>query len=333
MSTERPAEEQVRRFRLTVAGICAYAAVALAVLPFAQRSGPDMPGLVPFFVAGVLVTELSTSFLLFDRFAEVHRWSVLLLAGAYFYSGLMAIAHLLTFPGAVLAGMPIIGTTEQSTAWIFILWIAGYALLAVAAIGLDAFVQLAPVPREAVRRAIGVSCFGIAISAIVVTLVTTRVPEALPTLMRDSRWSPLNLSLNLVVVSLLAASVITILIKLLNRDELYSWLALALTATAAANVLSGAGGGRYTLGWDMGRLSWVISACVLFLYFMRQFARQRAVLSRTNEILESRVTRASTEIETRLVTGLVAQLRGELTTERNGGAKVTLRFPYTEVRL
>jgi hypothetical protein len=99
MSTERPAEEQVRRFRLTVAGICAYAAVALVVLPFAQYSGPDMPGLVPFFVAGVLVTELSTSFLLFDRFAEVHRWSVLLLAGAYFYSGLIGTMHQLGIRG------------------------------------------------------------------------------------------------------------------------------------------------------------------------------------------------------------------------------------------
>jgi two-component sensor histidine kinase len=88
-----------------------------------------------------------------------------------------------------------------------------------------------------------------------------------------------------------------ILARLRHADELYLWLALALTAIAAANILSGAGGGRYTLGWTLGRLSWVVSASVLFLYFMRQAARQRWLLAETNERLEQRVAARTVDLQ------------------------------------
>jgi hypothetical protein len=35
-----------------------------------------------------------------------------------------------------------------------------------------------------------------------------------------------------------------------------------------ANLLSVATGGRFTVGWLTGRLSWLVSACVLFIYLM-----------------------------------------------------------------
>jgi two-component sensor histidine kinase len=298
MRTDRPSDEQTTRRRLTVAAVCGCALVSVALLPIAARPGPEIAGLVPFFVAGVLVTELATSYLLLDLFAEARRWPLLVLGCAYLYSGLMAIAHLLTFPGAVVASGSILGAPEQSAAWIFILWLTGYALLAVTAVGLEAFDGHAPVAPEKVRQSIGLSCVAVAIAAIAITVVATMVPEALPALMRDSRWSPLNLALNFAVVSLLAAGIIAILSKLRQREELYSWLALALTATAAANVLSGAGGGRHTLGWELGRLSWVISACLLFFYFLRQFARQQTLLSHANEMLERSVAERTAELQT-----------------------------------
>src|SRR5438093_1609758 len=126
-----------RARRLTLAIIGCYCVVALGVLPMAGRQGPEIPGIVAFFVAGVLTTELSTSFLLFTRFTEARKWSLLVLACAYLYSGLMPIAHLLTFPGAMLADQSIIGTAHQSTAWVFILWITGYDLLVFIALALE----------------------------------------------------------------------------------------------------------------------------------------------------------------------------------------------------
>ena len=80
--------------RTTLLIVACYFALTLSMLPWAQRPGPELPGLVPFFVAGVVVTELASSFLLFFSFSAARSWSLLLLASAYLYSGLMPIAHL-----------------------------------------------------------------------------------------------------------------------------------------------------------------------------------------------------------------------------------------------
>jgi hypothetical protein len=48
----------------------------------------------------------------------------------------MAVFHLLTFPSAVLPDYIVLGT-DQSARWIFNFWYAGYAILALIAIGLE----------------------------------------------------------------------------------------------------------------------------------------------------------------------------------------------------
>ena len=116
-----------RSWHAVIAVIAFYALAALAILPVAANPGPEIPGITPLFVAGVLVPELATSFLLLVRFVEARTWSLLLLGCTYVYSGLMPLAHLVTFPGAVLPNQSLLGTS-QSTAWIFLLWLTVYAL-------------------------------------------------------------------------------------------------------------------------------------------------------------------------------------------------------------
>jgi hypothetical protein len=70
-----------------------------------------------------------------------------------------------------------------------------------------------------------------------------------------------------------------------KRNRLFLWLSLALTAMAFANVLSTAGRGRFTIGWTIGRLSWPISACVLFVYLMVVYARDQLLLTHVRELL------------------------------------------------
>ena len=279
-----------------VAAIGAYLALAAGLVPWATQPGPELTGLIPFFVAGVLVAELATSFLLFSAFSERRTWPLLLLGCGYLYSGLMSIPHLLTFPGAVLAGRSVIGT-PQSTAWIFITWILGYALATALAVVLEARSPAARARPDGVRQAILWGCLAAGAAVILLSVIATAGIDNLPALVAGGQWTALNLTLNHLAVAILGGGVLVILTRLRNADELYLWLALALTAIAAANILSGAGGGRYTLGWTLGRLSWVVSASVLFLYFMRQAARQRWQLAETNERLEQRVAVRTADLQ------------------------------------
>src|SRR5262245_11695929 len=112
-------------FTISVAFICTYAIFALAVIPFAGNQGPVIPGITALFVATVFATELSTSFLLFVHFRANPHWSLLILGSAFLYSALMVVAHLLTFPGAVLADQALVSGSRQAPGYIYVPWVTG----------------------------------------------------------------------------------------------------------------------------------------------------------------------------------------------------------------
>src|SRR5262244_2232684 len=114
---------------ISIAFVCTYAIFALAVIPFAGYPGPKAPAISLLFGATVFATELPTSLLLFVRFRANPHWSLLILGSAFLYSALMVVAHVLTFPGAVLTDQTLVGGSQQATGYIFDSWIVGFALL------------------------------------------------------------------------------------------------------------------------------------------------------------------------------------------------------------
>ena len=273
--------------RVTAAFIALYAAVTLALLPFAREPGPEMPGFNAAFAAGVFVAELATSFLLLIRFRQTLKASVLLLANAYLFSALMAIAYLLAYPGAVATGRPLMGA-EQTISWIYNGWILGFALLALAAIAVEIGFGNAKLAGARPRTIAALSSALVLLLTVALVIAATVIGDRLPMLSAKGAWTPLNAAANFFGVFLFAAATIVILIALRTRSDLFLWLALALAAIAFGNALLALGGGRYTVGWYACRLSWAASSCVLLLYFMAQFVRQHGLLVRTTDDLEER---------------------------------------------
>ena len=282
------------RVAVTVIGFAIL--LTLVLLPFADRPGPVVPGIVPLFIAGVLVTALATSFLLFVRFREARAWSLPLLASTYLYLGLMTVPYLLVFSGAIVPERPLVGA-NQSAAWIFVSWIAGFAILSFASIMVEARFKDRIVESAAVPRTIGIATAAVAAAVVGIFIVATTIPERLPVLMSGSDWSGLNYALSYGSLAIVGCGIVVILAKIDRRNELFLWLALALAALACANLLSATGGGRYTIGWTFGRLSWVISSGVLFLYFMAQFSRQHRALAHARDALKRRVVDRTAALE------------------------------------
>jgi two-component sensor histidine kinase len=272
--------------------IAIYALAGLLLLPFAAAPGPAMPGLSAFFAAGVFVTELSTSFLLFVRFRDARRWSLLVLAAAYFYSALLAIPYLLTFPDAILRNASILGG-PQSVAWIFIAWICGFAFLTLTAIVLETAMRDRRVPPGMGAISTTVLLAFAAVAAI--AMVAIMHPEWLPPLIDAQGWTTIDVAFSYASLSMLLAGILLILL-FLRRSELFLWLALALTAMLFGNLLATASGARFSMGWSVSRLSWVFSGCALFLYFMGQFVRQQRLLGRARDTLEQRVAERTSDL-------------------------------------
>jgi Membrane-associated sensor, integral membrane domain len=226
-----------RRSVALVVGV--FAVLALALRPIADHPGPAMPGIVVLSAAGFLVTELTTTFLLLVRFRAVPTWSLLVLGCAYFYSGLMPIPHLLTFPGAVLAERPLLGTSSQSTSWIYVLWINGFAFLSLIAVGLEASFGERRIATENTARAVTLGLSLTAAAALAVILIAIAGADYLPPQVRGSSFTRLGLATAYLGYGLLAASIATILFAIDGQNRLFLWLGLALTVTAFANIRDG----------------------------------------------------------------------------------------------
>jgi PAS domain S-box-containing protein len=260
--------------------------LALVLLPFVRLPGPQWPGINGFFSGAVFLADLATSFLLFLRFRETRAWYVLVLAGAYLHTATMALAYVVTFPAAIRADGPLLGS-PQSVSWIFLAWTLGYALFALAAVIL-AWVDPARVSRADEERArFGAMTLTLGISAFIVTLAV-HVSDFLPSLVNGAGWTGADVALNYLTVGLFACGILLIIGTRLRRSELLLWLAVALAAMLVGNALSAIGGGRYTIGWYASRLSWTASACALVLYFVGRFARQQDLLVHTTGVLEER---------------------------------------------
>ena len=241
---------------------------------------------MPFFVAGVLATELSTSFLLFAWARSTRNWSLLILGCAFFFGGLMSIFHLLTFPSAVLPDRTLLGTV-QSAGWIFNFWYAGYGLLALTAIVLE--IAGRRIVAAHVDRAIALAAGCVLFAVLVCVMVSTVVADRLPLLIVGIGWTSVNeflMSLELVV---LVAGIGLVLLVLRRRSVIFLLLSVVLAAMSFSQILLLAAPGRYTIGWSVGRLSWLFSASVLLFFFMAQFARQQTLLIRSQQVLEERV--------------------------------------------
>jgi PAS domain S-box-containing protein len=301
-------------FRTTLLLIGLYSLVAFALFPIASDPGPEVPGITAVFSGVIFTTEVSTAFLLLLRFREMPAWSLLFLGCAYLFSALMVVPHMLTFPGAIVPGGAVIDFSGQSAAWLFVLWINGYALLTLVAVGLSARGDRWRATKLSVDQAITLAVIATTMLVVAFSTVSITAVDQLPSLIGESSWTVLNRSLTAVALTMLASGVIIIIWKV--RSALFLWLSLALTAMAFANILSDVGGARFSIGWSAGRISWVISASILFLYFLNQYSRDRGLLRTGNELqtiinaTPFMLTRCSSDLRYRFVSRSYADMTG-----------------------
>ncbi len=290
--TDQPA---ARSYRTVLAATCLYALAALAVVPFSNTAVAEIPALTPIFSTMVLTTDLCSGFLLLMMFRQVCRVSLLILGCAYLFAGSMALLNLLTFPG-VLPQTGLTSGSPQSAAWAILLYWVGYAFLTLVAVLVECFAHTRAVDRTKAGPAVAFSLLLLLTLLCGITLMTTRFVDLLPALMRGSAFTRMTLLPRQISVAMMLVTVALGLFVAGRRSTIFLWLSLAVTATLCVNILTLSSGGRNTLGWTLGRVSWVISACVLFLFFMTQFAGQLRSLARAKEALEQRVQERTADL-------------------------------------
>ena len=292
MSTEAPGlreraptPAQMRTFALLSA---LYIALTLALVPWAKLPGPSDPHIVVVYALGILVADLCTALMLGALYRGSRRSAHLVLGCAYLYSGLMAGAHMASFPGALLGakgdvlvrldGREVeagIFGNEQTVSWVFLAWRLGTAALFLAALFLarrDAGVQEA----RPGRRLLVAYAVTVAAAATVIALAAQVRVEGIV----GGRFTELGTQIQWGAVVLYAAAFALLSGKRAFGDLLYLWVGLVLVASIADLTLSNLGAARYTIGWHAACVNLSVSACLLLAFLLGDAADESRAMAK-----------------------------------------------------
>jgi signal transduction histidine kinase/CheY-like chemotaxis protein len=257
-----PSAGQVRIFWLLS---LLYAAITVAIIPYAAEPGPAEPQIVVVYAIGILVADLCTAALLGALYRGSGRVSLLILACAYLFGALMAAAHMATFPGA-LYDRPLFGDWS-TVGWLYLAWRLGTPVLFLAAVVLEAKGVRPHSERLAARF-----FAGCALTVAACTLLASAAARLQPEGFAGERFTELLTAVQWAAVALNAGAFAIIGYRRGFGDLLYVWLGLALVVSMAELTLSNFSAGRYTAGWHAARANGLISACLLLAFLLGDMA-------------------------------------------------------------
>ena len=279
VSTMQPAAAQ-RSAALVVA--FASAIVFLAAAPFAKLPLAQIPGFLPVYQSALIVFDLVTSVLLLGQYRILRSPGLLYLAAAYVFSGVMAMAHTLSFPG-LFAPNGVIGG-PQSTAWIYFLWHGGFPLF-VLGYALNKPHGGRLFAEGSARGPIYGTVALATLAAVVLSFMAAQFPASLPSLMYAQSDAPAKL----VVASLTWLMVIGALAVIWRRaphSVLDLWLMVVLCVWTADVALAAVlNGGRFDLGWYAGRMYGLLANGFVLAVLLLENGTLYARLAQTNLLL------------------------------------------------
>lgn len=256
--------------------------VFLAVLPFAQVQLPPVVAFVSIYQSAIVTNDLITSALLLGQFAIQGTVSLAALGAGFLLAALFAGVHLLTFPG-MFAPAGALGAGPQTTAWLYMVWHAAYAL------GLIVYTQLGRsgnTPTWPVGRR-GWLVGGIVAGALLCVAGTTVLATAghalLPAIMNGNVYTTAMVG---VVSGVIIVNAVALAALWWRRPHtvLDLWLMLATLSVIFEVALAAVfNAGRFDLGFYAGRIYGL--AASLFVLIM---------LLLENSVLYARLVRATT---------------------------------------
>jgi signal transduction histidine kinase len=268
---------RARERRLALWAVSLSTLVFLAAAPFAKRPLPAVDAFLPIYQSALVVIDLITAVLLYGQFAILRSRALLVLASAFLFSSLMAVAHALTFPGLFSNSGLFAG--PQTTAWLYFLWHGGFPLLVMSYALLAGREQSAPAPRTGAWREIALGAGATLAAVCALMLLTTAGHDLLPVIMKGNADASAKIVVAL-LTWLLCIAALPILWRRRPHSVLDLWLMVAVFVwifdSALAAVLNHA---RFDLGWYAGRVYGLLASSVVLAVLLLENGRLYALLA------------------------------------------------------
>jgi PAS domain S-box-containing protein len=276
-----PARRQERRLALAVVVVSCL--VFAAIAPFARQPLTPVPAFLPIYQSALVVSDLITAVLILGQFRILQSRALLVLAGAYLFSALMAVSHTLSFPGLFAPG-GLMGAGPQTTAWIYFLWHAAFPLLIIIYSQISAKERVARVAPTRMAPAI-FAVVGVALAgAVALTLLTTLGHDLLPPLKNGDVDAPPKVYVAAATWVLTLVAIPVLWWRQRPLTVLNLWLVVVMCAwvfdIALASVLNG---GRYAVGWYAGRVYGLVAGSFVLVMLLAENSRLYAELASSRE--------------------------------------------------
>jgi diguanylate cyclase (GGDEF)-like protein len=264
----------------------------LLSIPYGRLPLGANTGFLPAFGSLTFMGDFITAVLLFSQARAANDRTLARLGGAYLFSALIIIPHLMAFPG-VFSPVSLIGSSA-SAVWLWVFWHAGFAL------GVVIFALLSPGKSDRLVAVWPYILVAIVV-AIAATLLATVWEPLLPIILVTGSYSRLtSLGFSPAVLLCSLAGLALVILRLRHASTLTVWLAVAMVASVVDVTLTMLGAQRFTLDWYLARCLSLIAGFSVLCALLTEFVRLFTSVAKANRHLEKlSLTDPLTEIANR----------------------------------
>lgn len=262
----------------------AMAIVAVVAIAFGRSPGHVNSGVLASLMGAVVVTELLSAALLFNRFVGSRALWLGAVGAGYFFIGCCVIAYLLTFPG-VFSRAGYFGANEQTALTIWCVWHAVFPLAILVALILRAKTVRAPAAREALRVVGSCIALSVILAALLAYLII-RNSSVLPELMNERGFTLLMVGGVLPFICGLDVIALIALARQRSQKAIEVWLPIAVLASML-DAIMGVIASRYSIVWYVGKFFAVTSSSIMMTVFLTEIAQISKALARANRELRA----------------------------------------------
>ncbi len=278
--------------------------IAASLLLFVALAGyADVPAgrselFMPIYESVLAMCDFITCIFLFGQFSLSRASALLLLAGGYLFSAVMALMHELSFPG-LFAPAGLLWAGAQTTAWLYFLWHLGFPA-AVIVYALSATREAPIAPRYSAARGVAGAVLGALALAGLALWTSTAGARWLPHIMHGNEDRPAKF-----VVAwftwLVTLAALPVLWRFRRRSALDLWL-LAVIVAWSCDIGQAAvfNAGRFSFGWYAGRIYGLGASSFLLVVLILESSRLHQRLAEAH---------AAEREQRRLAEGGAAQLK------------------------